>query len=132
MFNYLNPTNMKKGNELNIYNPLPQGDWIDLADFLKKKYFWNREHQKLIIHLDEKYKLPQFVTLLNEITEMVDKCNEIFGVEIHYEEILVHKTIKTITQGIIEPMVTSIVETISDKRHVAIFEGREPYMIKVY
>ena len=62
---------------------------------------------------------------------MLKICNEFAGLEVFYEEILIHETLKTIPQGIIEPMVVSRCETISDKRQVNVFENRETYLLKI-
>jgi hypothetical protein len=114
-----------------LTNPKPQGDWIALADFFKVKYKWERETQKLIIKLTSKYKMPLLVKLLNDIVDLVKRCNEIAGIEVYYEDILIHETIRTITQGVIEPRITGEAENLSDKRHICIYESGADYILKI-
>ena len=117
---------------LTLKNPKPQSGWIELADVLKERHGWKRESQKLIIRLTEKYKMPQLVALQNQIVEMVKRCNEIKGIEIYYEDILIHETITTIPQGVIEPRLANEIETVSDKRQFKIFESGTPYYLKIH
>lgn len=118
-------------NTLILNNPKPQDGWIAFADFLCVKHGWVKEKQKLVIKLKSKYKLAWLVKLQNDIVELVQKCNELTGIEIYYDDILIHETIKTIPQQIIEARITDQPETPSDERHIKIYESGEKYNLKI-
>lgn len=115
---------------LKIKNPKPQGDWILLEDFLVGKG-WNRVTQKLLIQLNDKYKIAQLVKLQNEIVNLVKNCNEIFGIEIQYEDITIHETLTTIPQGVLKPIIADEIETTSDKRHLRTLQSEVPFLLKI-
>lgn len=114
-----------------LTNPKPHGDWIALADFFKVNHGWKRETQKLVIILTSQYKMPLLVKLLSDIVDLVKRCNEIAGIEVLYEDILIHETVRTISQGVVEPRITAQAETLADERHICIYESGENYILKV-
>jgi hypothetical protein len=114
-----------------LENPKPQVNWIALVDFLKIKHAWEKETQILIIKLTSAYKMPQLVKLLNDLVDLVSRCNEIAGIRVFYDDILIHETIKTISQGVIEPRITGEPENLTDKRHICIYESGENFILKI-
>lgn len=116
--------------EVVIKNPLPQGNWICLADFLKEKHGWKKESQKLIIQLTEQYKMLQLVKLQNEIIELLRRCSDLKGIEVYYDDVLIHETLTTIPLGVIKPVVSGDAEMLSDKRHIKIASSGQSYILK--
>lgn len=117
--------------ELTLTNLKPQGDWVSLADYLKSLYNWDKEQEKLIVKLTRKYKLPFVVGLLNELCQLVEKCNNLAGIYVYYEDSLIFQRILTISEGVIEPRMVNEPESLMDKSHIKTFESGEQYLLKI-
>ena len=115
-----------------IDNLLPQGGWIYLADYLKAKYNWNREEQPLIIKLDDDYKFAHTIALCGEFLDITKRCNELAGIDIFYADIHFWSHPPTIPIGVIKPQLMGEVESLSDQRHVDVYDSGNPYLLKIF